>query len=205
MRIECSYTKLVNLENLIPHPNNRNKHSQKQIEVLAKIIAKVGQRSPIVVSKRSGYVVKGHGRLEALKLLGWESAAVDFQAYESELEELNDRIADNEIARYSEFDKDGFFQDLKEFNLDIKNIDFEEFGKINLEFTPEEDFNIEEINRGDENAEWVGQPDFEEGKGYIQLIYHFKTESEREQFVNSNNINVDFKRNKQWIVHYNGE
>ena len=73
--------------------------------------------------------MKGHGRLEALKLLGWENAPVDFQDYESELEEFNDRIADNEISRYAEFDRAGFLNDIE----GIPDIDFEEFGLLDFE------------------------------------------------------------------------
>lgn len=129
MRIECAYNEILPIESLVPHPQNRNRHSEKQIKALAKIIAKNGQRSPIVVSKRSGYIVKGHGRYEAIKLLGWGKCAVDEQDYSSDLEEFNDRIADNEIAKYSEFDRIGFDLDVAEFGLD-QSQDWEEFGLL---------------------------------------------------------------------------
>ena len=101
-KIACAHTGMMSVTELKSrmHPDNENEHSKKQIEVLAKIIAKNGQRSPIVISKRSGKVTKGHGRIMAVSLLGWEEAAIDEQEYESELEEFNDRVADNEIARY---------------------------------------------------------------------------------------------------------
>lgn len=184
MRIECAYSELVELKSIIPHPSNRNRHSQKQVEVLAKIIAKNGQRSPIVISNLSRYVVKGHGRLEAIKLLGWEKAAVDFQDYNSELEELNDRIADNEIARYSEFDSYGFIEDLKGLEIDLKDVDYEEFGKIN--------FNIDfgKANEGivvgqlDPSKEWEGMPDFDQKDktSFRHVIVHFKDEDAAKDF-----------------------
>lgn len=135
MRIECSYKKLVEVSALKEHPSNRNKHPEKQIKALAKIIAKVGQRTPIVVSNQSGFIVKGHGRLGAIKLLGWDKCAVDYQDYKDELEELNDRIADNEISRYSEFDQTGFLDDLKTLDLNLDKLDYEEFGKLDFNFT----------------------------------------------------------------------
>jgi len=132
MRFECSYSELVNVSEIIPHPKNCNIHSEKQIDVLAKIIDKNGQRSPIVISKRSGYIVKGHGRLDAIKKLGWEKCAVDYQNYESDEEEFRDRIADNEIARYAEFDQIGFTEDLKNLSFDLQELSFEEFGLIDF-------------------------------------------------------------------------
>jgi hypothetical protein len=151
-RVECAYTKIIPLSEIKPHPTNRNKHSDAQIRALAKIIAKVGQRSPLVISNRSGVLVKGHGRLEAIKLLGWEKCAVDYQDYKTELEEFNDRIADNEIARYSEFDEGGFLDDLKQLELDIADLDMEEFGKINYSLPIGlEDF--EDMEEGEEQKD----------------------------------------------------
>lgn len=165
-RFECSYTDLINPNDLIPHPGNRNIHSEKQIKALAKIISKNGQRSPIVVSELSGYVVKGHGRLEAIKLLGWNQCAVDKQKYVDEAEEFRDRIADNEIARYSEFDSIGFKSDLIEMDFDLTEIDFEDFGKL--------DFIIEpmKIDLGDD------PPEENENKKYIVEV---KLSNEMEQ------------------------
>lgn len=102
MNFKCAHTDTVELHKLVPHPKNPNKHPQEQIERLAKIIDYQGQRAPIVVSNRSGFITKGHGRLEALKLLNWEKAAVDYQDYEDEAQEYADIVADNAIASWAE-------------------------------------------------------------------------------------------------------
>jgi ParB-like chromosome segregation protein Spo0J len=104
MKIDCAHDELVDVAILQPNPKNYNKHPARQIEMLAKIINYQGQRSPIVVSKRSGFIVKGHGRLDAIKLLGWDKAAVDYQEYTDEAQEYADMIADNKIAELSETD-----------------------------------------------------------------------------------------------------
>lgn len=140
MNIKCSYSKLLSPSELIPHPGNENDHTDKQINALAKIIAKVGQRSPIVISNESGKIVKGHGTLKALKKLGWEKVAVDIQSYESELEEFNHRVADNEIARYAKLDESKFLYNLKSHDLSLKEVDFEEFGLLDFELPNEETF-----------------------------------------------------------------
>lgn len=127
MNIKCSYTHLYELAKIVPNPKNKNKHPDKQIKVLAKIIDARGQRSPIVISKRSGFITKGHGRLLAIKMLGWDKAAIDLQNYESEAEEYADMIADNEIARYAEFDKESFLEDLKIEDFDPELHGFIEF------------------------------------------------------------------------------
>lgn len=72
--------------------------------MLAKVISTTGWRAPIVISKRSGLVTKGHGRLAAAKLAGLTEAPVDLQDYADEAEEIADMIADNRLAELAEID-----------------------------------------------------------------------------------------------------
>lgn len=102
--VHCAYTEMMPIERIVPNPKNPNKHPDKQIELLAKIIEAQGWRTPITVSKRSGYVVRGHGRLMAARLLGCETVPVDVQSYESEAAEYADLIADNRIAELANID-----------------------------------------------------------------------------------------------------
>jgi 16S rRNA G966 N2-methylase RsmD/CBS domain-containing protein len=106
IEVHCSHTKLVDITELVPNPNNPNTHPDKQIALLAKIIRKQGWRSPIVVSKLSGFIVKGHGRYEASKLLNVETVPVDFQDYDNPASEHADLLADNRIAELAVVDED---------------------------------------------------------------------------------------------------
>jgi 16S rRNA G966 N2-methylase RsmD len=121
MKIECAHDQLIDLAMLVPNPKNPNNHPDRQVELLAKIISYQGQRSPIVVSSRSGFIVKGHGRLEAIKRLGWAQAAVDYQDYENEAQEFADMIADNKIAELAEHDDALMIEGIKE--LDFKDLE----------------------------------------------------------------------------------
>ena len=116
MKINCAHKELVDIVQLQPNPKNPNTHPEKQITLLAKIIEYQGQRSPIVVSLRSGFITKGHGRLEAIKKLGWEKAAVDYQEYESEAQEYADMVADNKIAELADHDDAKMIDDLTKFD-----------------------------------------------------------------------------------------
>lgn len=100
----CSHSEMVDIEKVIPNPKNPNKHPNKQIDLLAKIIAAQGWRAPITVSKRSGFIVRGHGRLLAARKLGLAQVPVDYQDYESEAAEWADLIADNRLSELSDVD-----------------------------------------------------------------------------------------------------
>ena len=104
MKFNCAHDSLVEIHKVVPNPKNPNNHSKEQIERLAKIIDYQGQRSPIVVSNRTGFITKGHGRLEAMKYLKWEKVAVDYQDYDDEAQEYADIVADNAIAEWSALD-----------------------------------------------------------------------------------------------------
>ena len=131
-KVYCAYTEMVATDSLVENPRNPNKHPESQIIALAKIIRHQGWRNPIVVSKRSGFVIKGHGRLLAARMLGEESVPVDYQEYASEAAEWADMVADNKIAELSSIDE-------HELNALIREQD----GQIDHELTG---FNEGELN-----------------------------------------------------------
>lgn len=107
IEVWCAYDKLVKIEELIPHPKNPNTHPQSQIKILAQNIRYHGWRHPIVVSKLSGYIVAGHGRLEAAKELGVSIVPVEYQNFASEDNELAVLVGDNRLAELSSLDLNG--------------------------------------------------------------------------------------------------
>lgn len=104
IKVHCAFTEMMPIEKVIPNPRNPNQHPDKQIALLAKIIEAQGWRAPITVSKRSGYVVRGHGRLMAALKLGCATVPVDLQDYENEAAEWADLIADNRLAELANID-----------------------------------------------------------------------------------------------------
>lgn len=119
--IHCAHDALVPLEKLVPNPRNPNKHPASQITLLSKIIVAQGWRVPITVSIRSGFIVRGHGRVDAARELGCEVAPVDYQDYANEAEEWADLIADNRIAELADTDDEllkELLQDIRSFDLD---------------------------------------------------------------------------------------
>lgn len=102
--VYCAHHSMVATDSLKPNPRNPNHHGERQIALLARIIKEQGWRQPITVSKRSGFIVRGHCRLEAAKLLGLSKVPVDMQEYKSKEAEEADMVADNKIAEFGETD-----------------------------------------------------------------------------------------------------
>ena len=154
--VYCAHSQMVEIEKVIPNPRNPNKHSEKQIALLAKIIAAQGWRAPITVSTRSGFIVRGHGRLLAARKLGLAEVPVDYQAYETEAAEWADLIADNRLSELSETD-DLLLKDLlQELGT----------GELDLELTA---YTADEIDQMLGSAKEVQEDDFDADKALSEI------------------------------------
>lgn len=165
----CAHDEIVLLEKLVPNPKNPNEHPSDQVELLAKIIKATGWRQPITVSKRSGFVVKGHGRLMAAIRGGLTCAPVDYQEYATDAEEYADLVADNRLAELSEMNN----EKLREI---FEEVDFSETS-IDLTGYTEEDLTslFDEGEEEDEDEEIEGEVKFtevlREEHNYIVLYF----------------------------------
>ncbi len=111
MKVHCEHTKLVPIKDLKPHPEQTNTHPKDQIERLAKILKYQGWRYPVKVSKQSGFITTGHGRVDAARLNGWTHVPVSIQSYDDDAQEFADVQADNAIALWATMD----FSKINEF------------------------------------------------------------------------------------------
>ena len=133
--VHCAHDAIVDVAALVPNPKNPNTHPDNQIQLLGRIIRETGWRAPITVSKRSGFIVKGHGRLAAALLEGFKEVPVDYQHYDSEAQEYADLVADNRIAELAEIDQ----KMLADIFADIDT------GEIPLELTGYTEDEVEDI------------------------------------------------------------
>lgn len=142
MEIKAKDIRLVDVDSLIPNPKNNNKHPKEQIERLSKLIKYQGFRNPLVVSNRSGFVLCGHGRIEAAKLAGLKEVPVMYQDFESEAQEYAYLTSDNAIASWSELDLSAVNTEMldlgPDFDIDLLGI---------------KDFVIEPIEKFDPQAD----------------------------------------------------
>lgn len=211
VKVFCAFDKVVDLTKLIPNPRNPNKHPTTQVEMLAKIIMNQGWRAPVTVSRRSGFIVRGHGRYEAAKLMQVEEVPVDYQNYASDAEEWADLIADNRIAELSRMDHSGLKDLLTEIDSGAFDMDLTGFDMGSLE---------DLMTRGmppanDPDEEWEGMPDFDQQDKtpFRSLIVHFVDEegvadfkkvvgqdfSDLAKFIYHPEAEIDHVADKRWV------
>lgn len=127
-------------DTLVPYAGNAKKHSDEQVEKLARLIKKNGWTQPIVVDKDK-VIIAGHGRRLAAKKLGLKKVPVVVRGDLTKEEADGLRLADNRVAS-TEYDTALLQQemlrlndigvDLADFAFDAKEIasltvDFGEF------------------------------------------------------------------------------
>lgn len=148
MKIESKEIQLVDINKLVMNPKNNNKHPSEQIERLSKLIEAHGFRNPIVVSNRTGFVVAGHGRIQAARKLNISLIPVMYQDFENEAQEYAYLTSDNAIALWAELD------------LSMVNTEMLDLGPdFDVDLLGIKDFVIEPIEKFDPQGDEDAVPD----------------------------------------------
>lgn len=149
-KIQSKDIQLVDTSKLVLNPKNMNKHPPEQIERLQKLIEFNGFRNPVIVSNRTGFVVSGHGRIEAAKNIGMNLVPVMYQDFDNEAQEYSYMVSDNAVASWSEIDLGLVNSEMidlgPDFDIDmlgIKDFSVEPFEKFELD-----DISDDEITSG---------------------------------------------------------
>lgn len=104
IQVFCLFSELVKPDGPPPNPENPKKHPPEQIALYAEIVRHQGVRRSVVVSRRSGFIVSGHGFQLAAQLLKLDLMPVEYQDFASEAEEMAHLLADNQLATQAEMD-----------------------------------------------------------------------------------------------------
>lgn len=116
----------IKINNLKPYKNNAKRHPKEQIEQIKKSIQEFGMNDPIAVWGKDNLIVEGHGRLEALKELGYKEVECIRLDHLTDEERKAYTLAHNKLTMNSDFD----FEVLDNELNDIFNIDMSDFGFI---------------------------------------------------------------------------
>lgn len=112
----------VPLGDIKPYKNNAKKHGKKQIEILSKSLQEFGWQQPLVID-RSNTIIAGHGRFEAAKALGLESAPCKYADELSDDQIRAYRLIDNRAVSL-EYDLELEFAELQNIELNMGEFDF---------------------------------------------------------------------------------
>ncbi len=175
---------LVLISELKTHPRNYREHPDDQVEHIIQSLMEYGFYRNVVISKDST-ILAGHGVVKASKKM--ELARVPCVRLDIDPDSaraLKILAGDNESSHSSERDDRGLSEILKDVHNaeegGLSGTGYDEKQLANLVVVTRHEDEIEDVN---EAAEWVGMPEFEEGKKPLQLIISFESEENRKLFV----------------------
>lgn len=152
----------IDINKIKPYEKNAKIHTPEQIEQIKKSIQEFGMNDPIAVWGKDNLIVEGHGRLEALKQLGYTEVECIRLDHLTDEERRAYTLAHNKLTMNTDFDIDILNDEL--FNID--NIDMELFG-FDVELPIEE----HELTEDDYEVEVPEEPKAKPGDIY-QLGEH---------------------------------
>ena len=117
----------VDINSIKPYKKNAKLHPKEQIEQIKKSIEEFGNNDPIAIWKDE--IVEGHGRLIALKELGYKEIPIIRLDHLTDEERKAYTLVHNKLTMNSDFDFDILEDELN----DIGSIDMEKYGFDELE------------------------------------------------------------------------
>lgn len=113
----------IKINDLTPYENNAKIHTKEQIEQIKTSIEKFGMNDPIGVWGEKNIIVEGHGRVEALKELGYIEVECIRLDHLTDEERRAYTLAHNKLTMNTDFD----FEKLEEELMNIDTIDMTDF------------------------------------------------------------------------------
>jgi len=149
--LDVSRIEYVDLKDLVPDAANARRHSDRNVEEVARALREFGQHAPLVVQEGTNRILVGNCRYEAMMSLGWEKAAV-YYVKDDNIQAVRRSLADNRTAELAEWDDD-ILKTLLE-GLGPENLDIPGWNEAELEAMLETvgGLDLEEDNGG-ENTE----------------------------------------------------
>jgi len=145
--------KRVDIEKLIPHPLNYNKHPEEQLIALQKSLSQFGQFRNVVVC--NGVILAGHVLVEAAKRSGWTQIDVLERNDLTDDQQKALLLADNKTAKLSIEDDKKIKELLESFSSPQEipgiEIDWDDIVKGN-DFSIDDEFVIPDIEIEDKKV-----------------------------------------------------
>jgi hypothetical protein len=177
-------TELVEVDELVPHPQNYRTHNDEQLAHLAASISQHGFYKNVVIAA-DNTILAGHGSVLAAKQLGIGTIpAARLPIEPGSPAALKVVAADNEISKFADTDDRALTELLRTISVDdvsgLVGTGYDELTLAGLLMVTRSSAELEDF---DKNGEWVGMPGFEPSPGRIRFTIMFETAEDRDDFA----------------------
>ena len=175
------------LKDILPNPDNPRvikDYKFKKLVDSIKEFPEMLETRPVVVDENN-MILGGNMRYKAALEAGLKEISIIVADDWTEKQKKEFLIKDN--VNYGDWDWDILAnvwenKDLNDWGLDV--------------WQTSDDPDM--VNKGDENSEWIGMPEFESKHEDIKIIIAFETEEAREQYAKDHNMQFTVKGKKFW-------
>ena len=175
------------LKDILPNPDNPRvikDYKFKKLVDSIKEFPEMLEKRPVVVDENN-MILGGNMRYKAALEAGLKEISIIVADDWPEKQKKEFLIKDN--VNYGDWDWDILAnvwenKDLNDWGLDV--------------WQTSDDPDM--VNKGDENSEWIGMPEFESKHEDIKIIIAFETEEAREQYAKDHNMQFTVKGKKFW-------
>ena len=175
------------LKDILPNPDNPRvikDYKFKKLVDSIKEFPEMLEKRPVVVDENN-MILGGNMRYKAALEAGLKEISIIVADDCTEKQKKEFLIKDN--VNYGDWDWDILAnvwenKDLNDWGLDV--------------WQTSDDPDM--VNKGDENSEWIGMPEFESKHEDIKIIIAFETEEAREQYAKDHNMQFTVKGKKFW-------
>ena len=121
------------IDELKPYDRNAKEHPQEQIDQIIKSITQFGMNDPIGIWGDDNLIVEGHGRLLALRQLGWTEAPTIRLDHMTDEERRAYTLAHNKTTMSSGFDMELLLAELDEISIDMEEFGFQSVEPVDID------------------------------------------------------------------------
>ena len=138
---------ILPIDSLTPYEKNARQHKELDVEVIKKSIEEFGFNDPIGIWGDKNIIVEGHGRLAALKQLGWKEVPCIRLDHLTNEQRKAYALTHNRSAEMSSWDIEALDEELKalEGDFDLSALGFEEFLNNEEPEVGDDDFNEDDF------------------------------------------------------------
>ena len=136
------------IDALTPYEKNARKHQHADIDVIKKSIEEFGMNDPIGIWGDKNIIVEGHGRLAALKELGWKEVPCIRLDHLTDEQRKAYALAHNRSAELSTWDFDLLDEELAALKneFDLEGLGFKDLMEEEPQIEPkDDDFDVDEF------------------------------------------------------------